>query len=129
MALTGHNDPEVESIPLNFDPFACRATASSGDERRPDGPQRRGVRRAGQCVCVRRGPARCRAHHGVPTDRAASSLTLAGYPAAVLMLTNILLPMAMFTVYFVAVSIALVRRSAAPVASRTARDVAPSLAV
>jgi hypothetical protein len=56
-------------------------------------------------------------------------LTLAGYPAAALMLTNIFLPMAMTTVYFVAVSITLVRRSAAPVATRPARDVAASLAV
>jgi hypothetical protein len=38
-------------------------------------------------------------------------LTRAGYPAAVLMLTNIFLPMAVITLYFVAVAVSLARRT------------------
>lgn len=40
-------------------------------------------------------------------------LTMVGYPAAVLMLTNIFLPMAVITLYFVAVCVALARRTVA----------------
>lgn len=53
-------------------------------------------------------------------------LTRAGYPAAVLMLTNIFLPMAVITLYFVAVSISLTRRTtvASPVPAH--REPAPA---
>jgi hypothetical protein len=45
-------------------------------------------------------------------------LTLVGYPAAALMLTNIFLPMAVITLYFVAVAVSLARRTT--VANETA---------
>jgi hypothetical protein len=54
-------------------------------------------------------------------------LTVAGYPAAVLMLTNIFLPMAVITLYFVAVSISLARRTTAPSAIPAATRVEPAL--
>lgn len=49
-------------------------------------------------------------------------LTLLGYPAAVLMLTNVLLPMAVITLWYVAVSVSLLRRTASTRAVSTAAE-------
>jgi hypothetical protein len=56
-------------------------------------------------------------------------LTLAGFPAALLMLANMLFPMSVITLYFVAVAIALVRRTPAVGEARTATAGVPVPAV